>query len=507
MIRNQPTVAAVETVPVEEPPGFDLHSDVWNVPWLDRLRDLPRDATWPRLMTVPHPRAVGSLGADAAAWARARRGRPWRWWQDLFATRLLEVDAHGALCWEVAVLTLARQLGKTWLLADLCGWRLESDAIDGEQLVLSTGKDIAVCREMQRPSRLRAKQRRDQYHVREVNGQEEIEVLASGSRWMVRAKESVYGITATMATVDEGWKVPASAIDDGIMATMVEQEQTQMLLVSTAHRKATALMIGRRSSAFGELATGEGSLLVEWSAPPDAELDDRDGWRLASPHWTPKRERWIADRLSAALAGESDDVDEPDPLAAFRAQWLNQWPAKRTIPAKGERLIEPELWAQLQGDVNSDGERIWIALEDYYGQGAAVAAAVRLADGRIGIDGWCRDAWADALDDVQQLVQSHGRYRLLVGANAANRVPIGLRAQRHGSSETRTALSALRDLAATQQLVHEQTPELDAQLGAARVTKAVVGLMLVAGHRTDLVRAVAWVAQAAAKPVRVPAIA
>ena len=30
-------------------------------------------------------------------------------------------------------------------------------------------------------------------------------------------------------------------------------------------------------------------LILEWSAPPEAYVDDRDAWRLASPHWTPAR--------------------------------------------------------------------------------------------------------------------------------------------------------------------------------------------------------------------------
>jgi hypothetical protein len=497
----------VETVTVEEPEGFPVESSVWDVPWLEELRDLPANATWPRLMTVPHPRAVASLGPEVGRWAEERRGRPWRWWQSLAAARLFEVDADGRLCWELALLTLARQLGKTWWLGDICGWRTESDRFDGEQLVLSTGKDVAVCREMQRPSRVRAKQRRDTYRVREVNGQEEIEVLSSGSRWMVRAKESVYGITATMATVDEGWKVPASVVDDGIIATMVEQAETQLLLVSTAHRKTTALMVGRRTSAFAEMASGEGSLLIEWSAPCDLELDDRDGWRQASPHWTPKRERWIAERLAAAVAGESDDVDEPDPIAAFRTQWLNQWPAKRVIPSKGERLLDADEWSALAGPVESDGGRIWIGLEDYYGQGAAVAAAVRMEDGRIGLDGWTCESWDAAIADVQDLTKQHDRYRLMVGVTAMSRVPPGLRAIRHGSTETRTGLSVLRDLVSAGQVIHDDTPELDAQVNQARVTKAIVGLMLVAGSRSDLVRAASWAVQAAAKPIRVPSIA
>jgi len=42
-------------------------------------------------------------------------------------------------------------------------------------LVLSIAKDLAATKEMQRPARIYAKAHSDLYHVREVNGQEEVE--------------------------------------------------------------------------------------------------------------------------------------------------------------------------------------------------------------------------------------------------------------------------------------------------------------------------------------------
>src|SRR5262245_47789596 len=44
--------ATVEESP--EPSGFAQADPVWSVPWLESLRRVPADATWPRLMTVPH---------------------------------------------------------------------------------------------------------------------------------------------------------------------------------------------------------------------------------------------------------------------------------------------------------------------------------------------------------------------------------------------------------------------------------------------------------------------
>jgi hypothetical protein len=90
---------------------------------------------------------------------------------------MLEVDADGRLVWETAVVSTARQVGKSWWLRELCLWRIhQSDRFGEPQDVLHTGKDLAVCKEVQRPARIWAKGRPDAYRVREVNGQEEIEL-------------------------------------------------------------------------------------------------------------------------------------------------------------------------------------------------------------------------------------------------------------------------------------------------------------------------------------------
>src|SRR5262245_1427081 len=139
----------------QERDGLPASDDRWRVPWLRGLRKVPADATWPRLMTVPHPSAAGSLGAEFSKWAEQRTGRPLRWSQRLAAARMLEHDDEGRLVWDVAVLSLARQLGKSWLLRELCLWRIEQGERFGEpQDVLHTGKDLAVCIEVQRSARL-----------------------------------------------------------------------------------------------------------------------------------------------------------------------------------------------------------------------------------------------------------------------------------------------------------------------------------------------------------------
>src|SRR5262245_41735947 len=69
---------------IELPPertGVPFEDSRWRVPWLAELLEVPPEAVWPRFMTVPHPAAAGSLGAEFCKWAAAREGHPLRWWQ------------------------------------------------------------------------------------------------------------------------------------------------------------------------------------------------------------------------------------------------------------------------------------------------------------------------------------------------------------------------------------------------------------------------------------------
>jgi len=463
-------------------------------------------------MTVPHPRAVDTLGPEFSAWAEARSGRPLRWWQQLVAARVLEVDAAGRLVWETAILTTARQVGKSWLLREICLWRIEQGDRFGEpQDVLHTGKDLAVCKEVQRPARIWAKARGDDYRVREVNGQEEIERIADGSRWMLRAKEAVYGYSVSLGVVDEAWRVRASSIDEGLTPTMAEREQPQLLLVSTAHRKATALVLERRKVALDGLEAGDGDLLIEWSAPRGAPPEDRDAWRLASPTWSPRRERLIGKAHERMLAGEADDPDEPDPVASFQAQWLNQWPAVKSDPSgPTEPLLPDGVWDGLAAaDLEPNSGGVWVALEDDYGLGAAVACCRRLADGRLEVDGWLRGDWDSAVVDAERLADAYTVRRLLVGASMVDRVPPALRssAEARTTVNVRTGLALLRDLAMSGQIAHDVTTgELDAALGVAMVREASSGLLLVGKGPVHLVKALVWALAAAHRPVRAPAV-
>jgi hypothetical protein len=502
-----------EGIELPEPLGFERDSGVWAVEWLDDLLDVPDDASWPRLMSLPHPRAVASLGRDFEAWVGHRTGRRLRWFQRLFARRLLEVDAEGRLVWDTALLTLARQVGKSWLLRELLMWRLHQGPHFGEpQQVVLISMMKGQARDVFDPELEWCKaQEAGLYGWREVNAEEELSVLADGSRWLLATKGTgrtggAYGRSTALGVVDEGWSVRAFTVDEALEPSLVEVDQSQLLLVSTAHRMATSMMLDRRSAALAALDNPEaGDLIVEWSAPRDVDIDDRAAWRQASPHWSARRERAIAKAVQRALAGfASDDNNEPDPIEAVRAQWLNIWPSRLAVTV-GAELLSLDEWAALLVPTTSPSGRLWVAIEDNYGDGAAVAAVAELEGERFEVDGWTCDTRAEATASARQLVAEWpGSSTLLVAPSVRDRTARAIAS----ATETRYGLSLMRSLVKQARLVHDDTPELDAQLAEVRVRPMPGGgLSIVAGPRSDLVRAVVWALRAAEVSLPLPAIA
>ena len=99
---------------------------------------------------------------------------------------------------------------------------------------------------------------------------------------------------------------------------------------------------------------------------------------------------------------------------------------------------------------------------------------------------------------------------LVVGASLA--VDAGVLAipvdidKRAGMTETAAARRACRELLGDR-VVHDGSPDLEAQVVAARVTVAAGGLRLVPGQRSDLLRAAVWALQLGVdEPAVVPAV-
>jgi hypothetical protein len=308
--------------------------------WVAPFVELPEDASVPLAMSGPHPRAVGSYGAECIEWARREMGITLRWWQALAVTRQLEHDATGALVWREIVETGPRRIGKSVRLRIVALWRLaNAERFKETQLAMLVSKDLAVGKEIHRGSWRWAEQKG--WNVLRLGGAQEVET-PTGDRWLLRAPNAAYGYDVGYGQVDESWDVDPQAITDGLEPALLERESPQLHLTSTAHVRASSLMRRRLTAALRN--ADENVLLLMWGARPDADWSLEATWRAASPHWSKDRRELMARKYAAALAGQDEpEFDDPDPIRGWAAQYLNAWP----LLLGGERANQtfPD-WAQ-----------------------------------------------------------------------------------------------------------------------------------------------------------------
>jgi len=121
--------------------------------------------------------------------------------------------------------------------------------------------------------------------------------LPSGDRWLIHAANDSAGVgySCSMIFVDEAWKVKREVVEDSLVPTMAMKNQGQLFLISTAGDSTSDLMQAYRQRALDRLEDPEpGSvLLLEWSAPAEADPDQVDTWRWGSPAWDNKREAFV----------------------------------------------------------------------------------------------------------------------------------------------------------------------------------------------------------------------
>ena len=222
-------------------------------------------------------------------------------------------------------------------------------------------------------------------------------------------------------------------------------------------------------------------------------------WR--HPHWSDRRERLVEAQHGRAVAGApSVDPDEPDPLASFRSQWLNIWPPRIVaIDGRGEPLLPEGSWPALtEYGLVPPGELV-LGLEDWFGQGAAAAAAGRLPDGRLFAWGSLHPRRSEACGWLSGLADAHPESRLVIGASLehdpdAAGIPVEARELAGQARDSRRAAVAARARGGESSRARRRRGTRAARSrAAASSSPAPAALQVAPGpQRTDLLRAAAW---------------
>lgn len=487
-------------------PSHDLRAHAW----LRDLADIPEDAAPPLYMTPVPAAAACSYGwagcahmpeglQPAVPWIEETQGITLRWWQRLSLVRQLEHDAAGDLVWRKKDESAPRRAGKSVGLRGGALWRMATGpTLWGEpQNVIHCGSDLNICREIQRGAWTWAEGYG--WTVTRGNGKEAIE--AALARWLVRAQDGVYGYDCSLGLVDEGWDVRPDTVSEGLEPATLERVNPQLVITSTAHRRATSLM--RTELANALTMADPAVLLLLWGAPPTTtpeEAGDPRVWRAASPHWSADRERMIRAKYAAALAGQDDpEFDDPDPMRGFMAQYLNVWTIaeKRLI---GRPVVEAEPWAALHSPAPASSPDA-VAIEAWFDQGVSVAEAWRATDGRVTV----RVTDYPTLDAAARHVATLALRRpAIVGTSLADHP--AWRANRvttkAASAATRTQVGELMRTLREDTLRHTGSPALTDQVLALRTTPGADGPNIASKERADAIKAAMWAASAAAASTR-----
>lgn len=251
----------------------------------------PADLVLPRLWTPPlrdldDPAA--SYGHDVITFAEQVLDAPLDPWEQWAAIHLGELLPDGRPRFRTLLLMVARQNGKSTLGKALVKYWL---FVEDQPHVLGTSTDrnhakrfwARIVRDCESNAWLSAKMR----PVRLTTG-EELMSTVDGAEYRFAANNSSAGRSDTISRwyCDElrqhrdftAWDAAANAMNAvpyaQIVATTNEGEESAIVLDSI------------RDAAIGYLETGDGDPrigLLEWSAPPGAEPDNREALRQANP--------------------------------------------------------------------------------------------------------------------------------------------------------------------------------------------------------------------------------
>ena len=417
----------------------------------------------PRLETRAPRGVTGTHGEEAAEWLQRVYGMTLRAWQRHALDRALEHDEEGRLVWQVVVLTVGRQSGKSWMSRGICLWRLHHAELFGEtQTILHMANKRDTAMEVLRPAGLWALEKYGKGSVRWGNSGAGI-ILPSGDRWLIHAANDSAGVgySCSMVFADEAWKIARPVIDDAVMPTMSEREQPQLWLVSTAGDSTSDLMIQYRSAAIEQLDAPGGTLLLEWSAPADADPDDPETWAWASPEWTPKRQAFV-ERQHATVEESS-----------FRREWCNQW------VVKSGGWLKDSQWDDTTSEEQLPTDTTWVvAVESSFdGQGHAVAVAGVLEDERVVVRVSTMRTMKQVDERLAQLRAEHPMLFVIVTPGYVDRLSERFD-QLVGQREAVGGTQALLDLFDRRAILHDGGILLREHFASSRISKRDAGWVL-----------------------------
>ena len=324
-------------------------------------------------------------------------GRPLMPWQRYVVDVALEVDEAGRFCYQLVIITVPRQSGKTTLFGAVLDHRALIVPRARAWFTMQTAKDAVDWLTNEHWPLLAPFG--NACHLRRMAGSEHVKWRHSGGlvRPFPPTPAGLHSKVSDLVVVDECWSfdfVKGTQLDQAIVPTQATRPNAQVLKCSTAGDAASVWWLGTVEAGRAAVAAGRtsGVAYFEWSCPDDLDPTAPDSW----PVFHPAYGRTIgAPAMVAAL-----ELLGPD---EFARAYGNRWVATvaRVIPLQAWRDAAdvddplPEVGkAAIAFDVavdRSDAAVVMAWRDD------AGVARIEVADCRPGV-GWLPDRVVDLRD-------------------------------------------------------------------------------------------------------------
>jgi hypothetical protein len=207
-------------------------------------------------------------------------------WQCRVLRDSFTVDESGDFVFREALISTARQQGKSILMKAIAGWwATEFAAIRKEPqsvVIVANQKkrSMALFRDLAREMEGRIEMK-----VRWQNGDERIDFPDGSCISVVAASEHAHGMSIDCCLLDEVHDIKAEVIFTALRPSQIAKTNPMMLMFSTAGDLSSTAMIQLRSQGIAAIDSGKDTAfyLAEWSPPPGVSVEDRQWWPWANP--------------------------------------------------------------------------------------------------------------------------------------------------------------------------------------------------------------------------------
>lgn len=461
-----------------------------NQPELAVTGEMPKD-DWrigreqPRLESID----VGtfSYGPQVAAWAQRHMQVELMPWQVYAISQQLAHDGSGKLQFREALVSTARQNGKSVALQALLGWWITEGAIirGGPQSVMSVANKLDRAEAI---FPLLANILVDSFGGKKLAaiGRKSVE-MPDGSRWEIRAAtKSLHGGSHDLVLVDELWDIDEGVIDDALRPSMIARKSPLLSCWSTAGDQSSDTMIKMRSQAMADIDKGNTSPLyfAEWSMPAHLNPLDEKNWHWANPS------------LGTTITVEAlRAVSKKD---SFMRAHLNQW-----ITARGAWL-DLGIWERNKTETPMP-EGGFLSVDTSMDDARYVGVRAAEVDGKVIVQvEFVVETEADMWQEIAR-VMANTEVQLLITPTLDIHVPLPLRRRTTitGYAELTKFTTLVRSMIHEGRVQHHGESLLADHVSRAVLVKTPTGAVISSQKSPgpiELCRVMVWAASAASRP-------